>query len=458
MTPLFAHARGERAFERLYRRHVGDVYRYTLALLRNPDDAEDVTQTTFMNAYRAFGRGERPRNARAWLLAIAHNVCRQRFRAASRRPTEVELDEDYASVAVPDEQGPSAADIRRALDQLAFNQRAALVMRELEGRSYAEIAQVLGLSVGAVETLVFRARRALREQLEGSLSCHEAERAISRQIDGALPRAEKGALRAHLRECGDCAHFARSQRAQRSAWKTLATVPLPSTLQSFFGAGGAASTAGGAGGVAVGAAVAKTLAAAAIGVTAVGIGYEGVQSQPWRSSPPSVQERIAPAASVRSPLGATLARAVAEQTRVGARPHASVSAEKQKRKQKQKRKAQVAAPLETIAAAAPERAQKAKRAKSERPVQADHPGKAKQATKSTKAKRGAPAAPRSAPVRARGNPSPPGQAGKKTASPVRRGEAEKVKEETDRPRAPELVPELPAAPQLPLAELPRKPK
>src|ERR671931_571068 len=171
MAPLLAQrARADRAFEKLYQRHVGDVYRYALVVMRNPDDAEDVTQTTFMNAYRAFSRGERPRTPQNWLIAIAHNVCRQRFRQLQRRPNETPLEEDEIAQIAPDDETPSAEDIRRALSHLAFNQRAALVMRELEGRSYAEIGEILELSTSAVETLIFRARRALREQLAGSLS------------------------------------------------------------------------------------------------------------------------------------------------------------------------------------------------------------------------------------------------------------------------------------------------
>src|SRR5437764_10880078 len=204
MTPLLRQRpRVDRGFERLYRRHVRDVYHYALAVLRNPADAEDVTQTTFLNALRAYDRGERPQKPQNWLIAIAHNVCRQRFRQSARRPTEVAFDEDIGDrlVGADEEDIPNVDDIRRALGHLAFNQRAALVMRELEGRSYAEISEILELTPSAVETLIFRARRALREQLESSLTCGEAELAISRQLDGRLPRKEKGALRGHLRQC-----------------------------------------------------------------------------------------------------------------------------------------------------------------------------------------------------------------------------------------------------------------
>src|SRR6266498_3170817 len=246
MTPLLAQRpRADRSFERLYRRHVGDVYRYALAVMRNPTDAEDVTQTTFLNAYRAYvEKGNRPEKPQNWLIAIAHNVCRQRFRQSARRPMEVSFEDDIADRYVDDDGIPTGEDIRRALGHLAFNQRAALVMRELEGRSYAEIAEILELSPSAVETLIFRARRALREQLEGSLTCGEAEFAISRQLDGRLPRVEKGQLRAHPRECPECATFARRQRAQRGALKTLALVPVPTSLTSLFGGGGAAISSG----------------------------------------------------------------------------------------------------------------------------------------------------------------------------------------------------------------------
>jgi RNA polymerase sigma factor (sigma-70 family) len=276
MTPLLAQRpRTDRAFERLYQRHVGDVYRYALAVMRNQADAEDVTQTTFLNAYRSYvEKGNRPEKPQNWLIAIAHNVCRQRFRQSARRPSEVAFDDDIADTIVDDD-AVSGEDIRRALSHLAFNQRAALVMRELEGRSYAEIAEILDVSTSAVETLIFRARRALREQLEGSLTCGEAEFAISRQLDGRLARSERGQLRAHLRECPECAAFARRQRAQRGALKSLALIPVPGSLTSLFGGGSAAVGTG----IALKAATALTA-----GLVIGGAGYEGVKQV--RKQPP----------------------------------------------------------------------------------------------------------------------------------------------------------------------------
>jgi RNA polymerase sigma-70 factor, ECF subfamily len=301
MAPLLAQRpRVDRAFERLYRRHVSDVYHYALAVLRNPADAEDVTQTAFLNAYSAYRRGERPAAPRNWLIAIAHNVCRQRFRQSARRPHEVALDEDVADTLVADD-APSAQDIRTALGYLAFNQRAALVMRELEGRSYAEIAELLELSVSAVETLIFRARRALREQLEGSLTCQQAERALSRQLDGRLARSERGALRAHLRACPECASFARSQRAHRAALRSIAAIPLPSSLASFFGGGAAAGT-----GLAV-----KAAAVVAVGAVVTGVGYEGAKRLPLSTGNAGAVERQANAGDGSEQAGAAAVAAVA---------------------------------------------------------------------------------------------------------------------------------------------------
>src|SRR5437763_11391438 len=176
----------DRAFEALYRRHVKDVYHYALALLRNPADAEDVTQTTFMNAYRAFKRGDEIEKPQNWLIKIAHNAARTRYARASRRVKEVPLDDHVQQLAVPEEDKPDVHAVLEALGRLPLNQRAALVMRELEGRSYAEIAETLDVSVAAVETLIFRARRTLRKDrsLFGALGAVQLPQSLSTLVGG----------------------------------------------------------------------------------------------------------------------------------------------------------------------------------------------------------------------------------------------------------------------------------
>jgi RNA polymerase sigma factor (sigma-70 family) len=221
----------DQAFELLYRRYVEDVYHYALALLRNPADAEDVTQTTFMNAYRAYKRGEEIEKPQNWLIKIAHNVARSRYARANRRVKEVPLEEHVEHLAVPEEERPDVEGVLRALGRLPFNQRAALVMRELEGRSYAEIADTIGVSVPAVETLIFRARKSLR-------------------------------MRA-------------------SALRSLAAVPLPSSLTQLFQGGGVA---GGGALVGSGFAVKATIALLA-GAVATGVG--GSHSGPATAAPKS---------------------------------------------------------------------------------------------------------------------------------------------------------------------------
>jgi RNA polymerase sigma factor (sigma-70 family) len=155
----------EREFEQLYLRHRREVYRSVLRDVRNPDEAEDVTQTAFLDAYRALKRGDEPRRPRAWLLTIAQNAARRRYRARAAAPREVELEAELLVAA--GEAGPTAVEIRQAFARLGARQREALVLREIAGRSYAEIAAALDLSLPAVETLLFRARRALQHELTG---------------------------------------------------------------------------------------------------------------------------------------------------------------------------------------------------------------------------------------------------------------------------------------------------
>jgi RNA polymerase sigma-70 factor (ECF subfamily) len=286
---------GAASFDGLYRKHAATVYRYCLAVLGNHADAEDVTQTTFMNAYRALAQGVKPRKAENWLLTIAHNQIRQHFRKTLAKPLEVELDEEAAAGRDAVERSePTVADILRALQKLTPGQRSAIVMREFEGRSYAEMAEILGLTPSALEALLFRARRALAEELEDSLTCAEAELSLSRRLDGRLARAEGRRLKAHMRDCPRCQRFELAQRRQRKVLKGLSLMPVPASILLFrsetaaaaglgAGAAGAGATAGGtagalagtgvAAGVATGVAAKVAVVGAAAAVAVGGVGY-----------------------------------------------------------------------------------------------------------------------------------------------------------------------------------------
>jgi RNA polymerase sigma factor (sigma-70 family) len=267
-----SHAASE-SLDNLYRRHGGEVYRYALAVLGNHADAEDVTQTTFLNAYRALEQGVRPRKPANWLLTIASNAIKQRFRQEQSRPRQVELDRDVPARAGEDD-GPTVGELLTALSKIPPQQRQAIVLREFEGRSYNEIAEIIGVTTSALETLLFRARRSLTEELAQQLTCTEAQQAVSRAADGRLGRKEKRRLQEHLTECPDCAQFARLQQRHRTAFRGLALVPIPLSLTLFKGFEGsaAAATLPAAAGAALGGGAAGTAAGTGIGGGAVASG------------------------------------------------------------------------------------------------------------------------------------------------------------------------------------------
>jgi RNA polymerase sigma-70 factor, ECF subfamily len=308
-------------FDRLYRRHAAPVYRYAFAVLGNHADAEDVTQQTFLNAYRAIARGTKPRKPENWLLRIAHNEVRRHFRSVNGKPVEVELDERLAHSA-PEESEPSLAEVLRALQHLSPVQRSALVMREFEGRSYAEIAELMNMTQSALEAQLFRARRALAEQLEEAFTCTAAEEAVLRRLDSRLPRRVARRLKAHLQECHVCERFAEVQKRQRALLKGLSVMPVPASLFLFrpdqaaaagagvsavavggpVAVGGGTAAAAGAGAGATGVAAGFVAKAAAVGAAAAvagGVGY-GVTAarvpvkEPERKVAPKAIARPAP--------------------------------------------------------------------------------------------------------------------------------------------------------------------
>ena len=250
-------SRGDRAaFEQIFRRHHQELYRYSLAIVHDREDAEDAMQATMAAALRALPGEDRRIDIRPWLFRIAHNESISLLR---RRPSD-QLDE----ASIPEREGESQEDrlaIRDRLRRLVLDlnglperQRAALVMRELSGLSYEEIGEALTCSEGGARQAVYEARTALRELEEGrDMECEAVRRAISER-DGRRLRGRK--LRAHLNGCDGCSGFAAAIPARRADLGSLCP-PLPAAaagtiLTGLLGGGGGAATGAGAAGIAGG--------------------------------------------------------------------------------------------------------------------------------------------------------------------------------------------------------------
>ena len=143
------------------------AHNLTRYLLRNPHEAEDAVQEAFLRAIRHFD-DFRGLDGRAWLLSIVRNVCYTQFRRRRSGGDQVEFDEEIHSVeketSEPEAELASAVaaeSVRAGLSQLAFEFREVLVLRELEGLSYKEIAQVAGVPIGTVMSRLARGRKQL---------------------------------------------------------------------------------------------------------------------------------------------------------------------------------------------------------------------------------------------------------------------------------------------------------
>jgi RNA polymerase sigma factor (sigma-70 family) len=187
--------------EELFHEHSRRIYAYCLRRLGSPEEAEDAVQATYLNACRSLLSGFEPQVAQAWLYKVAHNVCLTKQRSYRRR-SRVERPEDIQSIeefiAAPEEHGEELLGIEDALAGLPEQQRRAILLREWQGLSYREVAAEMGLSQGAVETLIFRARRSLAAALEPEEAPERRARFLGLLDGGALSGMVKSALAGSL--------------------------------------------------------------------------------------------------------------------------------------------------------------------------------------------------------------------------------------------------------------------
>jgi len=160
-------------FTELYRTHLRDVYSYSYYRVGNHHDAEDLTEQTFLQAYRHFERAQRESNGRPlrpWLIRIAHNLAANYYRDRSRRP-QTQL-EDAAVVSAPHSTAELAEgrqelhDVLEGVSKLPDDRREALIMRFALGMDNREIARAIDRSEGATKVLIHRAIRQLEQGLK----------------------------------------------------------------------------------------------------------------------------------------------------------------------------------------------------------------------------------------------------------------------------------------------------
>jgi RNA polymerase sigma-70 factor (ECF subfamily) len=171
-TDRAAKAELDRAFEDLYRAHLRDVYSYSYYRVGNHHDAEDLTEQTFLQAYRHFDRARRESNGRPlrpWLIRIAHNLASNFHRDRARKPTSALENVDPVSHPHGTEQvvegREELREVIEGLTRLPDDRREALIMRFALGMDNREIARALGRTDGATKVLLHRAIKQLEEQL-----------------------------------------------------------------------------------------------------------------------------------------------------------------------------------------------------------------------------------------------------------------------------------------------------
>jgi RNA polymerase sigma factor (sigma-70 family) len=244
----------DHAFERLYHRYHRRIAAYIFGMVRDHGRAEDLTQEVFVSALRRMRQTDRPIAFKPWVYEIAKNASIDAFRR-SRRTEEVSYDAeeglgagDYGKLVSTSPAPDAAVDHKQQLDHLcgAFgglsdSHHQILVMRELEGLSYREIGERLGMSRPSVESTLFRARRRLTEEYEELITgerCLRIQAIIAGAGSGALGTRDQRRVGSHISHCQPCRKHARlagldaavmARRPVRA--KIAAFLPLPAFLR-----------------------------------------------------------------------------------------------------------------------------------------------------------------------------------------------------------------------------------
>jgi RNA polymerase sigma factor (sigma-70 family) len=233
----------ESAFEAIFERHHRGLLSLCWHLLGSLEEAEDAVQHTFAAAFRQLVEREPPEHLRAWLYATARNRCLDARRMRRELPSQL----PPASTAGLSEEVERRSDLRELVDdigRLPEDQRAALVLSEIEDLGHAEVARVLGCPRDKVRALVYQARSSLSGWREArALPCRDVRQELAVARGGALRRAH---LRRHLKLCPQCAAFREDMdRQRRGVALVLPVLPTLGLKDKVLEAGLGAPGAGG---------------------------------------------------------------------------------------------------------------------------------------------------------------------------------------------------------------------
>src|SRR3954470_22206660 len=248
-------AGSEEAFGAIHERYRQRLFAYARQMLGGSrQDAEDALQDVFLRAYGALRANERPVSLRAWLYRVAHNRCIDQLRRPV--PTQADVfDVSRSPLHDPLDEAQRREDLRRLVEdvrRLPEAQRSALLMREMEGLSYEELAGALETTVPAIKSLLVRARIGLVEAAEArDTACTEIREQLLAAYDKGV-RAS-GQAKRHMRECENCREYRTALRdVQRSFAALMPAAPIlgPLGLLAKLGLGGSSAGAGAGAGVA----------------------------------------------------------------------------------------------------------------------------------------------------------------------------------------------------------------
>jgi RNA polymerase sigma factor (sigma-70 family) len=263
----------DEAFGVIHDRYRQRLFAYVRQMLSpgSRQDAEDVMQDVFVRAYGALRADGRDVNLRAWLYRVAHNRCIDHLRRPKPPAAEI-FEMSRKPLHDPIEEAQRRENLKRLVEdvgRLPEQQRSALLMREIDGMSYADLAAALDVTIPAVKSLLVRARVGLVEAAEArDADCREIRDDLMAAYDRGVKAS--GRARRHMRSCAGCSEYRQALRGMRRSFAALTPVSagLFGSLAASLGLGGGGAAAGGAaaggGGAAVGGAAAAggTLATA----------------------------------------------------------------------------------------------------------------------------------------------------------------------------------------------------